>query len=100
MDSATDLQFLEVTIKASKTDPFRQGVPVYLGRTNTDLCPVAAVLSYMVCRRTDNGPFFRYDRERALTRERFVKDVRSALQAAGINLEKYSGHSFRNLFRL
>ena len=26
MDSATDLQFLDITIKASKTDPFCQGV--------------------------------------------------------------------------
>ena len=37
MDNATDPQFLKVTI-ASKTDPFHQGVRVYLGRTNTDLC--------------------------------------------------------------
>ena len=95
LDNTTDPQFLEVTIKASKTDPFRQGVQVYLGRTNTDLCPVAAVLSYMVYRGTDSGPFFRYTRIRALTRERFVGDVRSALQAAGIDWERYSGHSFR-----
>ena len=57
MDSTTDLQFLEVAIKASKTDPFCQGVRVYLGRTNTDLCPVAAVLSYMVRRGTDKTLF-------------------------------------------
>ena len=30
-------------IKASKTDPFWQGVFVYLGATRNDLCPVAAV---------------------------------------------------------
>ena len=53
------------------------------------------VLSYIVCRGTDNGPFFRYDREGALMKERFGKDVRSALQAVGIDSEKYSGHSFR-----
>ena len=35
LDNTTDPQFLEVTIKASKTDPFRQGVQVYLGRTVT-----------------------------------------------------------------
>jgi len=34
-------QFLEVWIKASKTDPFRHGVSVYLGRTTGELCPVA-----------------------------------------------------------
>lgn len=47
LNNVTDAQFSEITIKASKTDPFRQVVKVYLGRTNTDLCPVAAVLNYM-----------------------------------------------------
>ena len=94
VDSTADPQFLDVTIKASKMDPFCKGVQVFLGRTNTDLCPVAAVLSYMIRRGTDDGPSFRYDKDRALTRERFVKDVWLALQAAGIDLEKYLGHSF------
>ena len=94
LNNTTDPQFLEVTIKVLKTDPFRQGVQVYLGRTNTDFCPVAAVFNYIVYRGTDSDPFFRYTRIRALTRERFVRDVRSALQAAGIDSERYSGHSF------
>ena len=34
---------VQVRIKASKTDPFRKGVVVYLGRTDNDLCPVGAV---------------------------------------------------------
>ena len=41
-------QFMEVRIKASKTDPYRKGVSVFLGRM--DLCPVSAVLDYMVRR--------------------------------------------------
>ena len=94
LDNTTDPQFLEVTIKALKTGPFHQGVQVYLGRTNTDFCPVAAVFSYMVYRGTDSDPFFRYTRIQALTRKRFVRDVQSALQAAGIDSERYSGHSF------
>ena len=66
LDSTTDPQFLEVRIKASKMDPFWQGLH---GRTNTELCPVATMLSYMIQRGTDDGPFFRYSRDRALTRE-------------------------------
>ena len=88
LDNTTDPQFLEVTIKASKTNPFRQGVQVYVGRTNIDLCPVVAVLSCMVYRGTDTGPFFWYARIRTLTKERFVRDVRSVLQAAGIDSER------------
>ena len=43
-------QYLEIRIKASKTDPFRKGVSIYVGRGSCDLCPVAAVLNYMVQR--------------------------------------------------
>ena len=95
LDNAINPQFLEVTIKASKTDPFRKGVQIYLGRTDSDLCPVAATLNYMVRRGNDSGPFFRYSRSRFLTRERFVSEVRRALAAAGIDSSKYAGHSFR-----
>ena len=33
-------EFLEVHIKASKTDPFHQGVRVYLGKSGSDNCPL------------------------------------------------------------
>ena len=32
-------QFLIIHIKASKTDPFRRGVTVYIGRTTEELGP-------------------------------------------------------------
>ena len=35
--------------QASKTDPFRQGVSVVVGKTDNDICPVAG-LAYMVSR--------------------------------------------------
>ena len=47
MDSRTKPSYIEVRIKASKTDVFWRGVTVYLGTTGNDLCPVTAVLSYM-----------------------------------------------------
>jgi len=43
LDSLTAPTVVQVRIKASKKDPFRKGVLVYLGRTNNDLCPVGAV---------------------------------------------------------
>lgn len=83
---------LEVHIKASKTDPFRQGVRVYLGRTDSELCPVAAVLAYMVMDQSSSGPFFKFGDGRYLSRARFVSELRAALRIAGI---QDSGHSFR-----
>jgi len=39
-----NLQVLEVYIKASKMDPYRKGVCIYLGGASLDLCSVAALL--------------------------------------------------------
>ncbi len=58
MQSDIKPQWVEVRIKASKTDPFRDGVTLYLGATGKWLCPVAAVLSYLVQRGKREGPLF------------------------------------------
>ena len=95
VDSRDSPNYLAVRIKASKTDPFRRGVQLYLGRTSNELCPVAAILTYMVNRGAGDGPFFRFADGRFLTRDRFVTAVRSGLMAAGVNPSLYAGHSFR-----
>jgi len=95
IDSHTSPSFLQVQIKASKTDPYRQGVTLYIGATGTDLCPVTAVVSYMMDRGTKPGPFFTRTDGRYLTREYFVSAVRTALTAAGLTAKNYAGHSFR-----
>ena len=50
--------YLAVSIKASKTDWFRQEVMIYLGRTHDWICPVAATLNYLVVRGASKGPLF------------------------------------------
>ena len=47
VDSHENTSTISVRIKASKTDPFRQGATIYLGATDTKLCPVKAVLAYI-----------------------------------------------------
>ena len=49
-DTHENPRFLRVHIKASKTDPFRKGVFIFLGRIQGKICPVAANLDYMVRR--------------------------------------------------
>ena len=95
LDSADPPTLIQVRLKASKTDPFRQGVSVYLGATGGDICPVAAVLDYMVRRGPGVGPFFTFSDGSFLTRDRFVRAVREALQSAGVDSSSYAGHSFR-----
>ena len=94
VDNTSNPQYIQVNIKTSKTDPFRRGVLVYLGSTNGDVCPVAAVLAYIVLRGSAPGLFFRFAVGRPLTRDRFVAAVRTALRHASIDDSKYSGHTF------
>lgn len=95
VDSKIKPTMIRVHIKASKTDPFRQGVSLYLGATGMQLCPVMAVLTYMVVRGNSPGPLFHWENGNYLTREAFVNSLREALAPAGYPPEKYAGHSFR-----
>ena len=47
VDNLSDSSVLQVSIKASKTDPFRKGVDIFLGRTGDDICPISAMLAYV-----------------------------------------------------
>ena len=94
-DDVSKPRYLQVNIKQSKTDPFRVGVKVLIGRTGNELCPVAAVLAYMALRGPGSGPFFRIKDSRALTRQLFIVKLREVLQAVGVDCSSYSGHSFR-----
>ena len=86
---------LKVRIKASKTDPFRKGVDVYLGRTNKDLCPLEAILPYLAIHGDKQGFLFQFKDGRLLTKDRFVSKVRELLQQSGMYPKKYAGDSFR-----
>ena len=79
VDSYIDPQMTKVRIKASKTDPFRLGVDIYLGRTRKELCPI----------------LFKFADGKPLTRPHFVTKIREALIQAGVDCLPYSGHSFR-----
>ena len=95
VDSITNPTIMKVKIKASKTDPFRQGVELFIGKTGNSLCPVAAMLAYLAIRGRKEGMLFHFEDDRLLTRDRFVERVRQALTAARIDCKPYSGHSFR-----
>lgn len=86
---------IRVRIKQSKTDPFRRGIDLFVGKTACPLCPVAAILDYLRIRGTAPGPLFQHREGRPLTRACFAAEVRSALKKAGVDPEKYCTHSFR-----
>ena len=86
---------VSLKIKASKTDPFRQGVTIFLGATGSTLCPVNALLAYVDVRGQAPGPLFRFKDQQPLTRERLVSCLRTAISKAGFDPKLYAGHSFR-----
>ena len=68
-----------IKIKASKTDPFRQGAIVKLGVTGTAICPVQALLSYLRVRRDVAGPLFVFSNGHFLTRRHISTAIQGAL---------------------
>ena len=96
VDNVSCPSMLRVHLKASKTDPFRAGIDIFVGRAVGPLCPVSAVLDYMVARGPSPGQLFIFQDGRHLTRTLFVARVREALSATGVNSGLYSGHSFRS----
>lgn len=95
IDNVRRPSFVRIRIKQSKTDPFRKGIHLYVGRTGSDLCPVAALLDYLQLRGSAPGPLFIFSTGRFLTRKCFVERVREALGQTDVDQRKYSGHSFR-----
>ena len=96
VDNLSRPSVLRVHLKVSKTDPFRRGIDVFVGRTFNKLCPVEAMMAYLAVRGDGACPLFRFEDSRLLTRQRFVSQVREALRKAGIESRDYASHSFRS----
>ena len=81
-----------IEIKASKTDPFRQGVTIILAETGTSTCPVKALSKYlaMTSKRAAHLPVFQYSSGSFLTRQTLSRTIQDFLSS-----DRYSSHSFR-----
>lgn len=86
---------LRVFLRRAKTDPFGNGVNIFLGRTGCTLCPVVAILNYLAVRPLGEGALLVLENGEPLTKDLFVRKVRKALTVAGIDHQQYAGHSFR-----
>jgi hypothetical protein len=94
-DHQTNPSFLAVTLCSSKTDIFGAGHTIYIGVSRNQLCPVKAVLSYMAFRPPVAGPLFVHMDGTPLSRTELVQAIREALQASGMDIARFNGHSFR-----
>ena len=80
VDAEANPSSLRVRIKSSKTDPFRQGFFIYLGRGQACLCPISAILTYLHPRGPSSGPLFINIHGQPLTRFRLSSFIQSVLQ--------------------
>ena len=96
VDCSSAPSMLFVRLKQSKTDQLRRGVTIVLGKSEQfPLCPLSAVLSYLVVRGKTVGPLFIWKSGLFLTWENFIAAVRRALEVAGLETSDFNGHSFR-----
>ena len=94
VDSESNPTMIRIHLKKSKCDQLGAGVDIIVGRTGSDLCPVAALLKYIALRQDRPGPFFLRSSREVTTKGWFVGQLRVILSAAGLPQLDYAGHSF------
>ena len=82
---------LSLTIKASKTDQFRSGTEVHLGKVNSKFCPVTALKRYLRIRGNIHGPLFLFSDQSFLTRCKLSVFIKECFP----NSTNLNTHSFR-----
>ena len=93
VDSRSSPSMIQVRIKQSKTDPFRLGVNLYLGKTDAPVCPVKGILTYLAIRDGTPGPFFKLGDCRYLTRSIF-SFLDTLLVDLHLDKEQFNTHTF------
>ena len=85
-------------MKASKTDPFREGVDIPLFSAEASVCPVISLEQYVEFRNktsernNDKEPFFVKENGKALARNYFIHSLKMILAPLGYNSDLYDGH--------
>ena len=95
IDSTTNPKLITIKIKQSKTDPFRRGVTLYLGRTESLICPVLGILPFMAIRGKRPGPLFILKDGRMLTRQIFSSSLDKIFEKLQLDSKQFNTHSFR-----
>ena len=94
-------EFREVTLtlKQSKTDPFREGCKISFAPIAGHVCPIESLMNYLAMtvplKPTPHSPLFMCKDGSPLTRNLFLYLLDATCRRSQINPEGYSGHSFR-----
>ena len=94
VDNKAHPHLLRVIIKQSKTNPFHQGVTLFLGRKESSICPVTGILPFLAIRGSKVGPLFVLRYGRMLTRQLFSTFLDNILNELHLISEHNNTHSF------
>ena len=86
---------LNVHVKVSKADPFRNGSDLIIHATGSSICPVRAMTKCLDTTTHNNKPLFIFCNESYLTRSSLTSILRALLRRSSIDISRYSSHSFR-----
>jgi len=96
VDNKCSPTHIRLCIKQSKTDCFRHGSFVYLGKTDSEICLVRAILQHLSARGAVLGPFFLSEKsETTHYRAMFSSAVSNLLRELGLQASLYNTHSFQ-----
>ena len=95
LDNTHPPEVVRLHIKQSKTDPFRKGTYIHLGRTYQNVCPVQAMLLYLAIRGKQPGPLFVLSDNTMLTRHYFASALKDTIGKLNLDTHSYNTHSFR-----
>ena len=89
--------YISITLRQSKTDPFRRGQLVYVYATSTTTCPVRAMHNYknMLITQQPHHLVFSAGTISPLSHQQLTTILRSLLTQAGLCPSLYASHSFR-----
>ena len=94
IDSHDNPTIVTIHLSHSKTDPFKAGVSIHLGWSGCAVCPVAAILGYIV-QHGLHGPLFLFGDRSPLSRQKLMGRVKQALTQHSIDSTGFTGHTFR-----
>jgi len=96
---------MELHIKQSKTDPYREGASFFLSKANKSICPVDAVVKYLLVQGKQNGPLFLWPNGTKLTRPIFASALATILiklNQAGLQIKalgRWQSEAYQTFFK-
>ena len=92
LDNRASPTLVQITLKQSKGDQFRKGTQICLGKMTHAICPVQALVQYLVRRDGTPGPLFVWPNNKALTRASFSSALNKALKELHMDPHQFNTH--------